>query len=478
MESRPVYYKWFTKIVSICIDIFFVLSVISSLFVFTSFINGVWKYLLFMLIFAAYICIMYFYKDRIRKLINEAIRVFDSLDSKKMILIIVFTSLFAKIIYTNLFYFDSTQGGDISIYNEIANQIVATGELKSSAISHLFGLAAHLALMKTIGMPLHFGTYIAILTGTLFNFVSASRIFGKSRSFLATMTFILMPSTCFLSMCITHEIFVYLYLSIFVFLINSFLRSTDARKTIILSLLLVIDIILTCIVNPAGYIIYVILMLLVLLSNLGNAKKVCLIFVLLFSILGSKAIDKLIDVNEYETTINTYSILIHGSNIGSMGEQQDGFPHMKMREYLTENGMEFNHDNFKIAARAVLFNQYKYLLSHPFDLLRIIVHKIYIQWSGVHYPIELAYVYKSIGIVLYCIILGLNSLIYLFALSIKMIFRKKTEDQIDIVNYKLAILGVLAITMLSVVLNKYLLYITLFIYIVSINETNEVMEND
>ena len=478
MRSDLHYQNWFTKLISFLIDIFFVLAAISSLFVFTSFITGVLKYCVFVLILLFYFLIIHFCKDRIKAILGKILGFVEQIDQKRMVLIIIAFAFVMKIVYTILFSFDATVGGDISIYNEIADQIVATGELKSSAISHLFGMAAHMALIKLLGIPLHVGMFIAVVIATVVNFLSFSSIIGKDKSFICTMIFLLMPSTCFLSFCITHEIFVYLYFSLFLFLMNLFLRTEETRRKIVLSVLITIDIILACVVNPAGYVIYVIIFLIVLLSNVDRNRKMILILILFLSVFGSKTIDRIIDTNEYVTTLNTYSILIHGSNIGSMGEQQDGFPHMMMRNYLTEHSMEFTHDNFKIAAREVLFNQYRYLLTHPTDLFRLIVHKIYIQWSGVHYPIELANVYEAVNGLLYYSMLGINTLIYLFVLTVQIVYsQKRKEDRICVSNYKLTVLGVLAITMLSVVLNKYLLYITLFIYFIAFEEADLEVEN-
>ena len=369
MGSNLSYYKWFGKIVSILIDTFFILAVLSSLFVLTSFVSSSLRYLLFGSVFLVYILIIHFFKEKIQILIRNLIEKLRSLSMRQMFIIIVSVSLITKIIYSFLFSFDSTQSGDIGIYNEIAEQIIATGELRSSAISHLFGMAAHMALMKAIGMPLHIGMYIAILLGTLFNFFSVSKIIGKEKSFLAAMVFVLMPSTSLLSFCITHEVLVYLYLSAFMCMVTVFLRETEQGKEYLFAFLMILSIILTCMVNPAGYVIYVILVLLILLTNVSKNKKIILAAVLILSIGGSKGIDKLIDVDEHHTTLNTYSILIHGSYIGSMGEQQDGLPHLKMREYLTAHNLEFNDENFEIAARAVLLDQYKYLLTHPADCL-------------------------------------------------------------------------------------------------------------
>ena len=478
MGSNLSYYKWFGKIVSILIDTFFILAVLSSLFVLTSFVSSSLRYLLFGSVFLVYILIIHFFKEKIQILIRNLIEKLRSLSMRQMFIIIVSVSLITKIIYSFLFSFDSTQSGDIGIYNEIAEQIIATGELRSSAISHLFGMAAHMALMKAIGMPLHIGMYIAILLGTLFNFFSVSKIIGKEKSFLAAMVFVLMPSTSLLSFCITHEVLVYLYLSAFMCMVTVFLRETEQGKEYLFAFLMILSIILTCMVNPAGYVIYVILVLLILLTNVSKNKKIILAAVLILSIGGSKGIDKLIDVDEHHTTLNTYSILIHGSYIGSMGEQQDGLPHLKMREYLTAHNLEFNDENFEIAARAVLLDQYKYLLTHPVDLFRIIIHKIYIQWSGVHYPMELAHVYHAMNDVVYYGMLGINTLIYLIMLSIHVVFKNEHQDDIHITNYKLVVLGVLGITMLSVVLNKYLLYITLYIYFLSLADSEFEVKNE
>ena len=46
-------------------------------------------------------------------------------------------------------------------------------------------------------------------------------------------------------------------------------------------------------------------------------------------------------------------------------------------------------------------------------------------------------------------------------------YKKSTDDEIEISNYKLELLGVIALTMVCIVVNKYSLYVTLFIYLIS-----------
>ena len=460
------YYNWFKKFVNILINIFFVFAIIATLFVFTSSFTGLTRIILFIVILIIYLLFIYFLKDKIKVLLDKLLHKIDKLDIKKMFIIISLTMILIKIIYYLLFNFDATQNGDILIYNQIADQIIKTRSIHTDAISHLLGVALHFTVFKLLNIPIHVGMFIVIFVGTIINFFSFKDIIGKNKAFLAVMLYILMPSTSLLSFCPTHEILLYMYLSISVFLINKFIKE-DRNIKYLYSLLIVINTVLACLVNPSGNIILIIMALLILLSKIKNIKKIILAVLVVLCLLGSTVTSKALDINEHTTTMNTYTILIHGSNPESLGEQVDGYPLKEMRMYIHEFTEDFSDEGFEEAGKTVLFNQYKYLITHPLTLFSLIANKIYILWSGNHYSIELAHTYNAFNNITFYVLLAISTMIYLFVLTIGFVYYKKKEDEVFITNYKLVLLGCFGITMLCIVTNKYSLYVTLFIYLIS-----------
>ena len=264
--------------------------------------------------------------------------------------------------------------------------------------------------------------------------------------------------------------FFYFYLSAFLYCLNRFLACEDTPKSFLYAFLCVLLTILSCFINPVGYIIYVILLLVAILSNVGIRKKAITAIVLLLAFGGSSLLDKALEVNEYRTATNTYTILIHGVNPESLGEQIDGYPHAQTKLYLKEHGLEDNKENYLIAMRAVLLGLYKNLLTHPVLLVRLIVHKFYLLWSGNHYPIEMARIFGGMNVIIYYVFLSFSALIYLFMVTVGNVYKTKRDDKIAIANYKLALLGVFAVTMLSIVLNKYGVYVKPYLFLVSMYE--------
>ena len=466
MNIKSNYYSWFQKLISVLIDIFFYWASIVTIYVFVSSFSGIIKYVLFALLLVIYGLVIYFFKDKIKIIIDKLLNSVSRLDVKKMIIIISLLMIVSKIVYTILFYFDATSDSDIKIYNFLAQYIVDSGEIFTNTISHLFGTAIHFVIFKLLHIPLHIGMFIFILSATLINFLSFKDIVGKDKAFLTVMAYIIMPSTSMLSLSPTHEIFVYTYLSFFVYLLNKLLRHDD--KELLYGILLILDIFLLCLVNPVGMITYVILGLLIILSDFAYRKKIALIIVLVLSILCSNIKDNYLNASSSKTSINTYTILIHGSNPESLGEQVDGYPLDMMKKYLDENGMERTDDNYVIAGRKVLMDHYLYLISHPLVLIKLIVHKTYILWSGDHYALEMGHHFNAYGNIVYYGFLLINTLIYLIMITVGWAYKTKKDCEVGVNNYKLAILGTIAVTMISIVLNKYDLYITLFIYFIAI----------
>ena len=461
------YFNWFKKLINVLIELFFVLAIIVTVYVFTSSLTGVTRIVLFVIGLIVYGLLVFFLKDKVKSLLKTILKKLEIVSSLKMVIIISVLMILFKVLFTVYFNFDATQNGDIQIYNQIANQIVTTGNLHSDAISHLFGVALHFVVFKLINLPIHVGMFIAIYIGVIVNFLSFKDIIGKEKSFLAVILYVLMPSTSLLSLCPTHEVLLFMYLSLFFFIFNKFIKTESIRNEIIYAVLMVIDVILACFVNPSGNILLVIMVLIIVLSKVITKKKAFVIIVLVLSLLGSNGLNKALEVNEHITTMNTYTILIHGSNIDSLGEQVDWYPLRQIRNYIANNTLDYSDQGFEDGAKVVLLNQYKDLITNPIKLIELIAHKFYILWSGNHYSCELAHNYGAYNDLTFYIFLSLSALIYLFTLTIGFVFNKKKDDDIYPSNYKLTILGCIAITMLCVVVNKYSLYVTLFIYFVS-----------
>ena len=472
MESSLYYFKWFQKIISVFIDIFFFVAPLASLYVLTNAFQGAIRIVLYIVLISAYLAVIYFFRDKIKTVLFSVQNYLDRFDTKKMCIIILVFALIVKVLFTILFNYDATVEGDVQIYNDIADHIIETGDIHSDAISHLYGVALHFVVFKLLGLPLHVGIFIVFMIGTMINFFSFKELIGKNKAFMAVMFYLVMPSTILLTFCPTHELFIYLYISLFLFVYNRLIKSEEIKKIVLYSVLVVLSLVLACFVNPGGYIAYIIILLTALLSNVKWSKKAIIIACLLVSILCSNALSSYLNVNEYSTTINTYTILIHGTNAESLGEQVDGYPLKQMRKFIYENTLDFSQEGFVYAAKNVFMNQCLYLLKHPVTLVRLIAHKIYILWSGVHYPIELAQHYNALGSIVYYLFLAISTIIYLFVFTLgNVYYHKKENDDICVSNYKLEVLGVIALTMMCILANKYGIYITLFIYFTAFYRT-------
>ena len=471
MNKEFHYYDWFSKLISGLISIFLILSVFAVLYVFSSVFEGITRYLVFFIVLSAYLLVVCFFKDKVLQIIKKIYISLKKIDSKKLLLILCLMMIVLKIIYTVFFYFDATQDGDIKIYNDIAESIVRTGSISSSEISHLVGMGLHLAVFKYIGIPIHIGLFIAFFIGTIINYLSFKDIVGKEKTFMVIFVYLLMPSTMLFTFCPTHELFVYLYLSISIFALNRFMKTIKTSEKFLYAFLLIVFSVLTCFVNPAGYIIYIIIVLSVLLSNSDLLNKVVLIVVLVLSTLLSNLLTNQINPNQFNTTVNTYAILVQGSSMETMGEQMEEHPVRQVLFYLDDNNLPITEESVISGIKNMLIEQYKYLITHPVELVKLLAHKFFRLWSGDYYAVELAYYYNAFNSITYYIMLICGALLYLFMITISVVFKKETSETYDISNYQLLILGVFGVTILSVLLNKYRVYVTLFLYLVTIYRT-------
>ena len=465
------YVKWFKKLINICIYLFFIFSFISNIFVYTSIFNGLIKYILFFVLSFIVILFIHFFKDKLKILINKFIKYISKLSKKKLLLIIVLSSLILKIIAYIFFFFDSTKfGGDITIYANLADSIVNNG-LSSieNNIYYLIGMAMHLSIFKYINIPYHVGIYIVFLIGTIINYYSFSRLIGKEKTFILIELYLLMPSTSLLTFCITHELFVYLYFSIILFILNLYLNSE--KNNIVLILLLFIFVTLNQTVSPIGKIWFIILFILVLLSNIKINKRITLLIVLVMTILSSNVVISRLEVNTQSQSNNVEQLLI-GCDLNSMGRHTDGRGKNAAKKYWQAKGIELTYDNLVEGEKGALIEEYKYLFTHPLKLIELLANKFYVVWSGDFYSIEYGYHMESISSMAYYIMLIMSALIWLLVISIGIVYYDKQDKNISINTYKLLLLGIMSVLLITEVANKYSCYMTIFIYFIAFARTD------
>ena len=458
------YDKNICKVINFFLRCFLLCSAISTVYVFTYPFTGQAKIFLFVASIFLILITFHFFKEKINKIIENLIERLSRLSIKEMIFIIIFVLLFLKVIATCFFYFDpTTEDGDITIYSNIAKSI-AHGELNKRQISHLIGIGYHLAVFDYLKIPYHIGIFAVFFIGTIVNFISFEKILGKEKSFLIIMLYLFMPSTILLTFCPTHELFVYFYLSVFFCLFNRFLLNEMNLKNSPLLLFLALILFLINFVSPIGKVLYIILALVIVFSNTQLVKKGLIVFIVLLSLLISSGVNNSLELDDTSTKLNTYYILVRGSSIETNGEHVDGYTNKKIKEYYISHNMDDNRENELIAIKDILLDQYKYLFTHPIEALKLLAHKFYVTWSGNHYSIEMAYHYKGINNLLYYLFLGISAFIYLAVIALALFFWETKNDDICISNYKLLVLGVAAVLLISLVLNKYSVYATAFIF--------------
>ncbi|MBQ2658417.1 MAG: hypothetical protein IJF87_07625 [Erysipelotrichaceae bacterium] len=467
------YYKWFQSVIDFFIALFFICSLVSNLFVYISVFSGWIKYLLFVVIAAVFVLAVFFLKKPLRKLIERLLTLLSECSFRKLLVLLLFSSAVLKVISYAFFFFDSTKaGGDITIYASLAEGIVENG-LSSIAdqIYYLAGMGIHLSLFRYLSIPYHLGIYLVFLLATAVNFYSFSKRIGKEKSFLLIELYLLMPSTSLLTFCITHELFVYLYFSLILLLLNAFLEKQDRRSCLLYAALLFAAVSLNQTVSPIGKIWYIVLFLIVLLADLHWSKKGMLVIVLAASLFCTNLLSTGLEGNTPSQSNNIEQLLI-GSNLESMGRHTDGRGKQAAKAYWEARGVKLTYENLVEGEKGALIETYKYLLTHPLKLMELLANKFYVAWSGDFYSVEYGHVMGSIGDMMYYVMLLLGSLIWLLTVSIGIVYYKKRDDSIGIYNYKLILLGIMGVLLITEIMNKYSCYMTVFIFFIAFSRTD------
>lgn len=467
------YYKWFKIVINFCIYFFFIFALVSNLCLYASVFSGFSRYLVFLVLAILLGLFVYFFKDKVKKLLDKILSFLNKKSEKELLLYIILIAVVLKVIAYVFFFFDSTLGGgDITIYANIADRIVQNGfDSVKDEIYYLAGMGMHLAIFKYVGIPSHVGVFLAFLLGTIVNYYAFKDIMGKEKSFLTILFYLLMPSTSLLTFCCTHELFVYLYFSIILFVLNKFFKEKEIKKIIMFGILLWIFISLNQTVSPIGKIWYIVLVLIVLLTNTEMIKKVLLIGVLVLTFITGN-LTSTGNEDNYISQLNNVEQLLIGSNVESGGHHTDGRGKDAAREYWAKQGVELTYENLLEGELGALKETYLHLLTHPGDLIKLLSNKFFTAWSGDVYSVELGHAFGGYGDIAYYVMLFISSIIYLFVMCVGVFFYKKEEDEsICYLNYKMVLLGIVAVLLVVEIANKYSCYMTMFIYFIALFRT-------
>ena len=467
------YYKWFRIVINFCIYFFFIFALVSNLCLYASVFSGFSRYLVFFVLAILLGLFVYFFKDKVKRLLDKIFSFLNKKSEKELLIYIILIAVVLKVIAYVFFFFDSTLGGgDITIYANIAQRIVQNGfDSVKDEIYYLAGMGMHLAIFKYVGIPSHVGVFLAFLLGTIVNYYSFKDIMGKEKSFLTILFYLLMPSTSLLTFCCTHELFVYLYFSIILFVLNKFFKEKEIKKIIMFGILLWIFISLNQTVSPIGKIWYIVLVLIVLLTNTEMIKKVLLIGVLVLTFITGN-LTSTGNEDNYISQLNNVEQLLIGSNVESGGHHTDGRGKDAAREYWAKQGVELTYENLLEGELGALKETYLHLFTHPGDLIKLLSNKFFTAWSGDVYSVELGHSFGGYGDIAYYAMLFISSIIYLFVMCVGVFFYKKEEDEnICSLNYKMVLLGIVAVLLVVEIANKYSCYMTMFIYFIALFRT-------
>ena len=224
-------------------------------------------------------------------------------------------------------------------------------------------------------------------------------------------------------------------------------------------------------VSPIGKIWYIVFFLIVTLSNLKWSKKGILIVVLAASLFCTELLSTRLEGNTLSQSNNIEQLLI-GSNLESMGRHTDGRGKQAAKAYWEARGVKLTYENLVEGEKGALIETYKYLLTHPLKLLELLANKFYVAWSGDFYAIEYGHNMGSIGDRMYYVMLLAGALIWLLAVSIGIVYDGKKAGDFALNNYKLVLLGIMGVLLITEIMNKYSCYMTVFIFFIAFSRTD------
>lgn len=466
-------YKWFNSLLNIFVFIFYILAILSSLYVFTYTLNNPIKTYVFIgLIVLSILVYILLKKKRNITIINKL----KSLSEKTILKIMIISSVVLKIIYSLLLYFDPTSSNDVSAeYIHLFNRFI-NNDLTNTTGDHLFNYIRQISLYLSLKIPHNIVNYLLIILSLIFIFKTFKDVIGKEKSFIAVMAYLIMPSTTLLSFTLTPEIHILFFLSLFVYLIHLLNKETKIYKIIIYSILIILNILLCTSISYVGYLLLLIIFIDILLSNLNSNSKYALTIILVMSIVCIN-IYNFSYAYEWRTIERTYYSLITGSNLENYGRFIEGYPRDIVNEIVSMKSLDGSHEVRQEILNNLLINNYQTLLSNPIKLLKLLANKFYILWSGNHYSIEMLNNVRDIDNTLYFGLLGINEIIYLIMLLPK-IMHIKNNRNVVCTNILILLLMIAFACNFIEANNRFVLFMTPFIYIVSLSGINKDDIND
>lgn len=455
----------------------------------------------FVAIFAIFVIVLLMaiiYKNwnKIYCKIKQKLSFLNKLSLNKMFFIILIISLLPKLTAIFVFQINTIDyHPDINVYATTANDLCVYGYADKFAdycydYSHMFWFSLFLVpVVKVFGLSQFFlSIYMAaILTiSNLLIFDTVQYKFNKTKAFIITIIFLLLPSQILLPGFITHEIALFFFSSISLWIYFRILPSTKKLWIkIVLITLFFINLLFSTLVNSAGLILVIAMLIVFIISGLRKInlksflnttiKCISLIFVIAFGTIMCNSF-QLANSNLSEDYVKCDKVLwtlYVGSNIKTSGgwsnEDVDTFD--KYEDIFDEN------EN-KEYQKGLIYKRYAELLKNPRDLLNLTTNKFNNMWSSYTYPVGFAnetivgrniqnfynkFLFKPFSFIeyvvsIFAVILGLYSTVQ----------KRKTEKSDYYLLIELLLLGTTALLLLSECNNKYITGAYIYIYISSL----------
>lgn len=446
------------------------------------------------LIFA--LLFLYKFYDAIMNKICSALAFVKRISYIKMLIILVFVSLFTKLVCIFVFRIDSINSHpDINVYITTSKELARNGFASKYggycySYSHMFWFSVFLLpITKVFGdSQIAFSIYLSVInTISVFLFFDVvTKVFSKDRAFVILIAFVLLPSQILLPQYITHENALLFFLSITVWLyfkVIPSIQNSFIKKCIYV--LFILNLFFCYMVNGLGLVIFLAFFILFIIELLRKKTKRYLLVtsVKCISIIGILILGSIITnyiqlshtqlEQNYVRGNKVLWTLYVGSNSNTKGAWS--IEDCNNWDNLPEETDELAIDNYR---KELLIDRYVDLISHPKNLILLFKDKFSIMWSDFTYSITFAnetipnkeikhiynqYLFKLLTLLNYFVLFVVSA----FGLQSIIINRRKKTNTFFIF-LELFLLGSTALLMLTELSNKYTISLQLVFFIVSL----------
>lgn len=483
------------KIISY-IFIAFLASVLLSKFVYLFDLVPSFVAIFAVLIIIVFIAIIYKNWNKIYLKFTQKLSFLHKLSLKKMIFIILITSLLTKLAAIFIFQINTIDNHpDVNVYATTANELCIYGNVYKFAdycynFSHMFWFSIFLVpAVKVFGLSqltLSIYTAIILTISVLLIFDTVQYKFNRKKAFIITIVFLLLPSQILLPSFITHEIALLFFSSISLWNYFRILPTVKNRWIkVTLYALLFFNLLFCTLVNSAGLILVIAMLIVFFISGLRKItlknflnttiKCISLILVIAFGTIMCNCF-QLAHSNLSEDYVKGDKVLwtlYVGSNIKTSG----GYSNEDADTFNKYSGI-FDENENKEYHKDLIYKRYAEILKNPGELLNLSIKKFNKMWSSYTYPVGFAnetivekniqnlynkFLFKPFSFIEYvvsilAVILGLYS-------TVK---KRKTEKSDYYLLIELLLLGTTALLLLSECDNKYITGAYIYIYISSL----------